>query len=586
MSLLSELSEIVGAAFALVGVDSSYGQVAVSSRPDLGQFQCNGALPAAQQVKANPRELAQKVVDTLNTDDRLSEVSIAGPGFINLTVAPAVVGTAADSQWTAVSLADPLPRPIKVIVDYGGPNVAKELHVGHLRPAIIGESFKRMIRYAGHDVTGDVHLGDWGTPMGQLIVELERQQPDLPYFDPARTDDFPAEPPVTVQELNQLYPVASQRTRDDPEVAEAARRATFELQEGRPGYRALWSHFRAISIDAMQAVYDELGVHFERWYGESTVHHRIAPMVERLVERGVAVESDGALIIAVEEEGETRELPPLILVKSDGGYNYHTTDLATIDDRVEDGFASILYFVDNRQSDHFEQVFRAARRGGLVPDDMQLEHAGNGTVNGGDGRPLKTRDGNLPLLRELASDAQRLALERMDERGMAAEYPVAERIEVARLVGLAALKYGDLQNHRASNYSFDLERFTSFEGKTGPYLLYGAVRMNSILRQAAGRELCCGPIGPPTVTQDTDLMLRLLQFPDVLDRAIEHRAPNHLAEHAYEIVAGFNRFYETCHVLDQPDPEIRSSWLGLVDLAHRQLTTVLDLLTIDVPERM
>ncbi len=586
MSILSELSTIVGAAFESAGVDAGYGQVVVSSRPDLGQFQCNGALPAAKKAKTSPRVLAEEVVNRLGGDARFTDVSLAGPGFINLTVAPVIIGTAAETIRVADSMAKPLKKPEKVVVDYGGPNVAKELHVGHIRTAIIGESFKRMVRYAGHNVTGDVHLGDWGTPIGQLIVELARNHPDLPYFDPDYEGEYPKDPPVSVEELNELYPVASRRAKEDPSVGNLARLATAELQDGRQGYLALWNHFRSTSIEAMQAIYGELGVNFDRWHGESTVHDRIVPMVERLRSAGVAVESDGALIIDIAEEGDTREIPPLILVKSDGGYNYHTTDLATIDGRVEEGFTSMFYFVDSRQSDHFEQVFRAARLGGIASRNTQLEHAGNGTVNGRDGRPLRTRDGNLPLLREVVADAQRLALERMDERGLAADYSESERRQVARLVGLAALKYGDLQNHRTSNYTFDLERFTSFEGKTGPYLLYGAVRMKSILREARIRGLDPGQIGPPQTDQDTNLMLRLLQFPEVLDRAIEHRAPNQLAEYAYEIVADFNRFYEKCHILDQPDEELRSTWLGLVDLAHRQLTTVLDLLTIETPGRM
>jgi arginyl-tRNA synthetase len=586
MSILTELSEVVGAAFAAAGVDASFGMVVVSQRPDLGQFQCNGALPAAKQAGTNPRALAQQVVDSLEGDDRFAEISLAGPGFINLTVTADVLGRAAETMRTAPSLADPLEGHTKMVADYGGPNVAKELHVGHLRVALIGESFKRMAAYAGHDVTGDVHLGDWGTPMGQLIVELQREQPDLPYFDPERTTAYPTEPPVTVEELNRLYPVASQRAKDDPAVAEAARQATLELQDGRPGYRALWNHFRTSSIEAMRQVYDDLGVHFERWHGEATVHDRIAPMIERFIASGVAEKSDGALVVDVQEPGDTREIPPVILVKSDGGYNYYTTDLATIDGRADEGFEAMLYFVDLRQSDHFLQVFRAARRGELVPRETLLEHAGNGTVNNHDGRPLKTRDGDLPLLRDLIADAARLATMRMDERDLGIEYSEEERAEIARLVGLAALKFGDLQNHRTSNYAFDLERFTSFDGKTGPYLLYGSVRMKSILREATVRGLEPGTIGPPTAEADTNLMLRLLQFPEVLGRALDHRAPNHMAEHAYEIVADFNRFYENCHILDEADPTIRTTWLGLVELAERQLVTALRLLTIDVPERM
>ncbi|MDH3499927.1 MAG: arginine--tRNA ligase [Acidimicrobiia bacterium] len=586
MSIQTDLTSRVAGAFAAIGLEPALGEVVPSQRPELAQFQCNGALAAASAAGRSPREIAQDVIDHLGTDPVFAELAVAGPGFINITVTDDFLAGSMNAMGASERLGvEPGPGG-RTIIDYGGPNVAKELHVGHLRTAIIGESMKRCLRFAGHDVIGDVHLGDWGLQMGQLIAEMERRRPDLPYFDRAYTGPYPDESPVTVDELNDLYPHAAAHSEEDPEFASAARQATFELQDGHRGYRALWEHFRAVSVAAMKEVYSDLGVQFERWYGESTVHHRMGPMVQALQDRGVATEVDGAILVDVSLPDDNKEIPPFVVVKSDGAYLYTTTDLATIADRAEDGFTDCIYVVDVRQSDHFEQLFRAARKGKIAPESMILEHAGNGLVNGPDGRPLKTRAGNLPLLRSLIADAIALAEERMRERNFAEGYPEAERAAVARLVGLAALKYGDLQNHRTSNYIFDLERFTSFEGKTGPYLLYGAVRMQSILRETAARGMEPGPIVAPANEHDRNLTLRLLRFPEVLGRAIEHRAPNQIAEHAYDVVADFNRFYEACRIVDQPDAHIRGSWLRLVEAAHRQLATLLDLLVIAIPERM
>ena len=586
MSLLRQLSDIVGDAFESLGLDRSYGAVAVSQRPELAQFQCNGALAAARSAGKAPRDLAAEIVERLEGVEMFAEVGIAGPGFINISLTDHALGHQLQTIDGDPRLGFPAIAARKILVDYGGPNVAKELHVGHLRPAIIGEALKRILSFAGHDVTGDVHLGDWGTPMGQLIVELRSRRPDLPYFDEGFTGPYPDDSPVTVEELNEMYPVASANAAADEDVAAAAREATFELQNGRPGYRALWRHFRDVSVDAMRAVYDDLGVAFERWYGESTVHDRIAPLVARLFEDGVAFEHEGAIVVDVQRPEDTKEFPLFVLVKSDGAYLYTTTDLATLEDRAEDGFDEVLYIVDVRQGDHFESLFRTARKGDVVPADMVLEHPGNGTVNGPDGKPLRTRSGNLPLLRDLVSESVSLAKQRMDERGLAAGLPETERTEIARKVGLAALKYGDLSNHRSSDYVFDLERFTSFDGKTGPYLLYGAVRMQSILRETSSRGISAGPIGAPVREQDRNLMLRLTRFPEIVERAIEHRAPNALAEHAYELVADFNRFYDACRIIDEDDAAVQSSWLALVELSLRQLRTVLELLLIEVPERM
>ncbi|HEX9855217.1 MAG TPA: arginine--tRNA ligase [Acidimicrobiia bacterium] len=587
MSLLTELSEMLGNAFAAGGLDSALGDVVVSNRPDLAQFQCNGALAGAKAVGRSPRDVAADVVAAIPRDAPFASVEIAGPGFINLTLDDAFLGAHSETRRGDIRVGLPTPAPRRILVDYGGPNVAKELHVGHLRPAIIGESVKRALRYLGHDVVGDVHLGDWGAPMGQLIAELEERHPDLPYFDAASSGPYPAESPVTTAELNEVYPVASRKAKDDPERAAAARTATVELQAGRPGYRALWEHIRRVSIDDMRRVYDMLEVVFELWHGESRVHDRIAPMIERLVSSGVAVASDGAVVVHVAEPNDNREIPPLMLVTSAGGYTYGTTDLATVDERVGDlAEEEVVYVVDARQSLHFEQVFRAARKGGIAGPDTVLEHAPFGTVNGPGGTPLRTREGDLPLLRDLIAEAIAGARRRLDDNELALGYPGAERDLIAELVGVAALKYGDLQNHRTSDYVFDLERFSELLGKTGPYLLYGAVRIKSIMREAAERGLTAGPILAAVHPRDRALMLELARFPEVIDRAAAQRAPNHLAEYAYDVVAAFSRFYEACHILREEDPAIQSSWLGLVASTLDHIETLLDLLAIRIPERM
>lgn len=585
MSLLAELTDLFGDAFASIGLDPELGDVVPSQRPELAQFQCNGAMAGAKKAGRNPREIAEEIAETVRSDPRLEAVEIAGPGFLNISVTDAKLASSAEGMRTddKLGVSDPGDNR-RVIVDHGGPNVAKSLHVGHLRPAIIGQAIKRTMAYAGYEALGDVHLGDWGTPMGQLIAELERRNPDWPYFDAASTGPYPQRSPVTVSELEELYPAASQRAKDDPDFAEKARRATFELQGGRVGYRALWDHFRTVSVESMRAIYDKLGVEFELWRGEASVHDRIAPMIERMKQTGAAQESEGALIVDVAEPDDKADVPPLMLVKSDGAYTYGTTDVATIDERVAEGTDEMIYVVDQRQALHFEQVFRAARKAGIASGDTVLEHVGFGTVNGADGKPMKTRDGNLPRLSDLVADVVSRASERMDERGLAEGYPDDERAQIAWMVGVSALKFGDLSNHRASNYIFDLDRFTSFEGKTGPYLLYASVRLGSILRNAD--DLPIGPITSLRGEADRNLVLLLSRFPEIVERAISLRAPNHLAEYAYELSQVFNRFYEECHVLSETDEELRASWLGVVELTRSVLTTSLDLLGIDVPERM
>lgn len=585
MSLTSTLSQLFGDAFVSQGLDGAYGDVVVSARPDLAQFQCNGAMPAAKTAGKNPREIAQAVIDSLADTTPFADLSLAGPGFINITLTDAYLANyvnALDDRFGTVAH-----TAQKMVIDYGGPNVAKELHVGHLRPAIIGESVKRIFRFLGHDVVGDVHLGDWGLQYGQLIVELSERHPDWPYFDEDREDGYPSDSPVDIDDLQTMYPEASAHAKADEDFAARSRAAVVALHDGRPGYRALWQHMRDVSIDAIKTVYDRLNVDFDLWNGESTIAHRLQPMVDRLLDDGYAVESGGALIVEVMADADTKEVPPFILLKSDGASLYTTWDLATIEDRIEDlGAQVMIYIVDVRQSLHFEQVFRAAYKTGIAPHSIVLDHSGNGTVNGPDGKPFKTREGGLLRLRDLIDMVVERAAQRLEENELATEFDDAEKAEIAEKVGLAALKYGDLQNHRSSNYIFDIERFTSFDGKTGPYLLYGAVRMKSVLREAALRGLRSGAIVPPERDQERNLMLQLTRLPEVVARAAELRAPNHIAEYSYELVAEFSRFYEACHILREQDTDRQVSWLRLVETTLAELTLLLELLGIEVPERM
>jgi arginyl-tRNA synthetase len=588
MSLQSSLTEVFSEAFGAQGVDGRFGEVVVSQRPELADYQCNGALGAAKDAGRNPRELAEAVVAAVDAPELIKSLSIAGPGFINIKVTEALlastVATMARSDRLGV---DPAADPRTVIIDYGGPNMSKSLHVGHLRAAVIGESIKRLFNFLGHNTIGDIHMGDWGMPIGQLIIELQDRQPDLPYFDPSHEGPYPVDSPVDLDDLSEMYPVITQRCADDPEVAERARTATFELQNGRPGYLALWKHLRDVSVSGQRVDFESLGVEFDVWYGESSVHDLLAPMVDRLSADGLARVSDDAVVIDVAQSTDSKELPPLLLTRSDGSYLYSTTDLATIAMRVDDMGADVmLYVVDNRQGLHFEQVFRAARKTGIAPDHVVLEHIGFGTVNGPDGKPFKTREGGVLRLADLIQLVTDGARAKLDDAHIAEGYDNEEREAIARKVGLAALKFGDLSNHRTSNYIFDLDRFASFEGKTGPYLQYSAVRIKSILRRASEAGIAAGEFIDPTAPAERMLMLRLVRLPEVLDRSATLRAPNVIAEYAYDIATDFSRFYEQCHILNEPDPKRQASWLALVELTLAVLDRLLDLLGIEVPDRM
>jgi arginyl-tRNA synthetase len=590
--LKSALGEAVEAAFAAAGMPPELGRVTPSDRPDLADFQSNGALAAAKRVGKNPRELATAVAERLKADPRLSSVEIAGPGFINLKVADAALARRADEI-----AADPragastVPAARRVIVDYGGPNVAKPMHVGHLRASIIGESIKRLYRFRGDEVAGDAHFGDWGYQMGLLIGAVMDEDAEIAALVEQLnatgdvTDEIPpAFQRITLADLDRLYPLAAAKGKEDPAYRDRARKLTADLQAHKPGCYILWRQFRAVTQVALERDFHALGVDFDWWKGESDVDHLIEPMVAELDQKGLLVDDQGARIIRVAREGDKRELPPLLVVSSEGSAMYGTTDLATILDRKQ-AFDPhlVIYCVDQRQADHFEIVFRAAYQAGYAAEG-QLEHIGFGTMNGTDGKPFKTREGGVLKLNDLIEMTRSKARERLHEAGLGEDLPEAEFEEIAGKVAVAALKFADLQNFRGTSYVFDLDRFTSFEGKTGPYLLYQAVRVKSLLRRAADESATPGPV---TVAEpaERDLVLTLDAFDAALSEAYDKKAPNALAEHAYRLSQAFSKFYAACPIL-QAEPAVRASRLTLATATLRQLELALDLLGIATPERM
>ncbi len=585
-SLLNRLSSLVGDAFQAAGLESSFGTVVISARPDLGQFQCNGALPAAKANRRNPREVAEAVLAALGEREIFADLSLAGPGFINITLTDAYLAAWVQAMAGDERLGCPLTeRPERVVIDFGGPNVAKAMHVGHLRSSIIGDCLQRVFRFVGDSVVSDVHLGDWGLQMGMLITEMKRRQPELPYFDAAYTGPYPAESPINIDDLEAMYPQASARCKGNEADMEEARIATMELQQNRPGYHALWRHFVNISAAALTRDFGALGITFDLWLGESDAQARIPAMIARLEAAGFVEDSEGARVIQLPAAEGEKELFPLILVKSDGGVMYGTTDLATVEQRVQDlGAQVILYVVDMRQAYHFEQLFRAAQRTG-ISGGAHLEHVYFGTMNGTDGKPFKTREGGVMKLSDLLSMATEQADMRMREAGIAEGYDDEERNRIARMVGIAAVKYADLMNHRTSNYIFDLEKFTRFEGRTGAYLLYAAVRCKSVLRKAAERGFATGAI-TATGEAERELLVALCGLPDAIEVVHDKRAPNALCEFAYGLAQAFSRFYAECHILTEQNATVRGSWLGLTQLCLNQIELALNLLGIEIPERM
>ena len=593
-TLIDLITEQVTNAFTGQGYDAKYGKVTLSNRPDLCEYQCNGAMAAAKEYKCAPFMISDKIAQALAENELFESVESVKPGFINMKVSPAYLAKYVSDMKADEGRfgCDKAAHPKTIIVDYGGANVAKPLHVGHLRSAVIGESIKRIGKFMGHHMIGDVHLGDWGLQMGLIIVELKERKPDLVYYDESYTGEYPKEAPFTISELEDIYPTASKKSKEDEAFREAAMEATSQLQAGRRGYRALLAHILDVSVTDLKKNYDNLNVSFELWKGESDAQPYIPDMVQMMKDKGFAYMSEGALVVDVKEDTDTKEIPPCIILKSDGASLYSTTDLATIVMRMQDyNPDSIIYLADQRQSMHFIQVFRCARKTGLVGDDVQLTHIGFGTMNGKDGKPFKTRDGGVMRLEYLLDEINEEMLKKITENQKEKEnldISDEEAQKTARMVALAAVKYGDLSNQASKDYIFDIERFTSFEGNTGPYILYTIVRIKSILAkyQADGKALPNGAILPAHSASEKNLMLVLSRFNAMMENAYEELAPHKICAYIYELANAFNGFYHENKILAQEDEQVKDSYISLLVLTKSVLETCIDVLGFSAPDRM
>ena len=577
-------------AFAAAGYDAALGRVSASARPDLCEYQCNGAMAGAREYHKAPFVIAQEVAEYLRSSEIFEQVSVVKPGFINLGVRREFVAdylkkmAVSDKFGYAENV-----QPKTIILDYGGPNVAKPLHVGHLRSAVIGESVKRIVRYHGDTAIGDIHLGDWGLQMGLVITEIRHRQPDLPYFDDSFTGEYPKEAPFTVSDLEVIYPYASAKSKEDKAYYEEALENTHLLQEGKRGLRALWQHIMNISVADMKRNYEKLDVSFDLWWGESTVNDDIAGMVEDMKKSGAAYVSEGALVVDVSEPTDSKEVPPCMILKSDGAALYTTTDLATIKKRQEQFDPDeIIYITDKRQALHFTQVFRAARKCHLLDDDCSLRHIGFGTVNGRDGRPFKTREGGVMRLETLIDDIDKAMYDKISSNP---DISGEEAQTIARKVALAAIKYGDLSNQASKDYIFDTEKFTSFEGNTGPYILYTMVRIKSILNKykaASGEEpeMDAGQIQQPKSSAEKNLMLDIAGFSEMMQEAYTDLAPHRICAYIYKLSNDFNSFYHETRILTQEDETQKKSWISLLLLTLQVLSACTDVLGFSAPERM
>ena len=586
--ILDAISEEMRKAFAEAGYDEELGKGSLSNRPDLCEYQCNGAMAGAKKYHKAPIMIAGEVAEKLKDSAVFSEVNAVAPGFLNLKVSDVFLCDYLKGMEAADKFGLETPEEEKtVIVDYGGPNVAKPLHVGHLRSAVIGESVKRIARYAGYKVIGDIHLGDWGLQMGLIITELQERKPELPYFDESFTGEYPKEAPFTISELEEIYPTASGKSKEDPAYKEKAMENTFKLQNGVRGHRALWDHIISVSVADMKRNYEKLNVEFDLWNGESTVQYLLADMVEEMKKGGYAYESEGALVVDVKEESDTKEIPPCIILKSDGAALYSTTDLATISERVTKYNPDIMiYITDKRQAMHFEQVFRCARKTKLVGDDTKLVHIGFGTVNGKDGKPFKTRDGGVPRLENLIHDIDEEMFRKIVESRQ--EMPEEEARNIAEIVGLAAIKYGDLSNQAAKDYSFDVDRFTSFEGDTGPYILYTIVRIKSILAkyQDQGGGLENLELAPAISPDEKALMMEIAKFNTMMETAFAECAPHKICAYIYDLANAFNRFYHETKIISEEDEAKKAGLIALLVLTKEILETCIELLGFSAPDRM
>ena len=592
-TLIDLITEQVTNAFTGQGYDAKYGKVTLSNRPDLCEYQCNGAMAAAKEYKCAPFMISDKIAQALAENELFESVESVKPGFINMKVSPAYLAKYVSDMKADEGRfgCDKAAHPKTIIVDYGGANVAKPLHVGHLRSAVIGESIKRIGKFMGHHMIGDVHLGDWGLQMGLIIVELKERKPDLVYYDESYTGEYPKEAPFTISELEDIYPTASKKSKEDEAFREAAMEATSQMQAGRRGYRALLAHILDVSVTDLKKNYDNLKVSFELWKGESDAQPYIPDMVQMMKDKGFAYMSEGALVVDVKEDTDTKEIPPCIILKSDGASLYSTTDLATIVMRMQDyNPDAIIYLTDQRQSMHFVQVFRCARKTGLVGPDVELTHIGFGTMNGKDGKPFKTRDGGVMRLEYLLDEINEEMLKKITENQKEKEnldISEEEAKQTAKTVALAAVKYGDLSNQASKDYCFDIERFTSFEGNTGPYILYTIVRIKSILKKYTAKNLLPdAPILGAHSASEKNLMLVLSRFNAMMENAYEEKAPHKICAYIYELANAFNGFYHETKILSEEDFKVQASYIGLLVLTKNILETCIDVLGFSAPDRM
>jgi len=585
--ILDLISEELKTAFEAAGYDRELGRVTVSNRPDLCEYQCNGAMAGAKQYKKAPIMIANEVAEKLQGSEVFAEVSAVMPGFLNLKVREAFLTSYIKEMAETTKFGLNLPAsPKKVVVDYGGANIAKPLHVGHMRSAVIGESIKRILRYCGHEVIGDVHLGDWGLQMGLIITELKERHPEWVYFDESYTGEYPKEAPFTISELEEIYPTASGKSKEDAAYKAKAMEDTFKLQSGVRGHRAVWEHIKAVSIADLRVNYSNLNVDFDLWLGESDVHDLIPEMVDFMKESGHAYISEGALVVDVKKETDTKEYPPCMILKSDGASLYNTTDLATIMDRMRKiGPDQIIYLTDKRQELYFEQVFRCAFKTGLVPEDMKLQWIGFGTMNGKDGKPFKTREGGVMRLERLISETVDGMYQKISENQ---SLPEEEAKETAKKIGLAALIYGDLSNQASKDYVFDLERFASFEGDTGPYILYTIVRIKSILnkyKEQGGKVEDC-VLTDAVNAAEKDLVKELAKFNTMMESACEELAPHKVCAYIFDLANAFNHFYHETKILSETDEAKKAGWIALLNLTKNVLLDCIDVLGFEAPERM
>ncbi len=587
--ILEIISDEMKNAFEQAGYERELGKVTLSNRPDLCEYQCNGAMAGAKQYRKAPIMIASDVAAKLTDSSIFAKAEAVAPGFLNLTLKNEFVGDYIKNMRAEEKYGfEETEKPATIVIDYGGPNVAKPLHVGHLRSAIIGESVKRITRYAGHNVIGDIHLGDWGQPMGLIINELKIRKPDLPYFDENYMDEYPTEPPFTISELEEVYPFASKRAKEDDAYKADAMACTFRLQSGVRGYRALWDHIIAVSVSDLRKNYERLNVEFDLWNGESAVHDLIPGMVQYMKDGGYAYVSEGALVVDVKEDTDTKEIPPCMILKSDGAALYNTTDLATIMMRMEQNKPDkIIYMTDKRQELYFEQVFRCARKTKLVKPETELTFIGFGTMNGKDGKPFKTRDGGVMRLESLIQEINDEMLRKIKE---SRETTDGEAADTAQVVGLAALKYGDLSNQAGKDYCFDIDRFTSSEGDTGPYILYTIVRIKSILAKFAENggdlEAVRMDIKAPVNDSEKQLMMALAKYNASIETAAQEYAPHKICAYIYDLANAFNHFYHETKILAEEDASRKAGWIALLALTRDVLETSIDLLGFSAPDRM